>query len=876
MSGLTSTAGYLEVASVPIQAIKLTVPSREELAAHTPTLAELEEETLARLSEVHAEISSMQAAVALGEKANAKKNTVLRRLIGTKKIAKISPPRRRSVVGERISRNMREREVEEIERFKKDGDSETPSGAVSALGLVGLPTGDSQVGPGMPPSHGKGGRGRAADDDDEPDRRASTRSHARDKFALSEANRLRDALVGRFNALEQLRSGTHMPPLTVPGDPHVIDEAWNNSLVSADANAAPTGRFCAYCAQRAPPVLSRHRFTECMFRQLAGRPEFSQAAIEQLEEELSQKTQRTMAHIGRFHHVVEKRKRCKAALEQTTYVIRFMRHFTRQPQAAPLPLMGPPKVLRPLCHPKWNEETFATTFIASRMAGDAARRFQGVYDTEDIRAFGMRGVCEQFKAILLMTPRRSLLHGGLQELKSEEARAELEAIKYAREPSDADDASTASDLSRPTTVRVSSSEGDPLSDGRTLSERAAHVKQKRMSAPAPPSARAAGGGEERDSLSALGTARKDAYKRKQSAPSTVGAPPQPGRPPNRPLMRRGSVSTSLWRERQNVAEPMIVREAAQALGVELGGHGAEYHLMHVVLALVSAPLPADWQEILRGGRILFLDESTGHTQEAHPLTPHFQHVVSRLRSQRKVGARRTHPKVPPFLAHAAERWVQFVDADGAIFFYDFATGAHAKSFEAIIDRLLHEAKLDGFDPTPWMDGLGVLIDPASRQGANAKPIPESPKATSPDKEPGGGGGGGGVRSKSTDLEPCSSPEKEKLPQRAKSRDVDEEPAKSNGFTNDEAAKVAAGRKAEVERQVKAEAETASKKQPKRRFSVADVTDLVSETYKSETNYGVHSSNSKMDEVERSHLRWPLMAPGCPGVPRSTPDAANYP
>jgi len=89
--------------------------------------------------------------------------------------------------------------------------------------------------------------------------------------------------------------------------------------------------------------------------------------------------------------------------------------------------------------------------------------------------------------------------------------------------------------------------------------------------------------------------------------------------------------------------------------------------------------------------------------------------------------------------------------------------------------------------------------------------------------------------------------------------VDEEPAKSNGFTNDEAAKVAAGRKAEVERQVKAEAETASKKQPKRRFSVADVTDLVSETYKSETNYGVHSSNSKMDEVERVEINAKLRA-----------------
>ena len=103
-----------------------------------------------------------------------------------------------------------------------------------------------------------------------------------DKMALQTAYAARDALVGRFNAIERLRAGTHIPELYLPGDPHPIDEAWNKSLVSA----GQTGRFCAYCAQRTPPVLSRHRFTECTFRQLAGRPEFSADSLAALEEEV--------------------------------------------------------------------------------------------------------------------------------------------------------------------------------------------------------------------------------------------------------------------------------------------------------------------------------------------------------------------------------------------------------------------------------------------------------------------------------------------------------------------------------------------------------------------------------------------------------------
>ena len=51
-----------------------------------------------------------------------------------------------------------------------------------------------------------------------------------------------------------------------------------------------------------------------------------------------------MRHIGRFRHVVNKRKQCKSALEHTTHVIRFMRKYTRMPENAPLPIVGPPKL----------------------------------------------------------------------------------------------------------------------------------------------------------------------------------------------------------------------------------------------------------------------------------------------------------------------------------------------------------------------------------------------------------------------------------------------------------------------------------------------------------------------------------------------------
>ena len=76
-----------------------------------------------------------------------------------------------------------------------------------------------------------------------------------------------------------------------------------------------------------------------------------------------------------------------------------------------------------------------------------------------------------------------------------------------------------------------------------------------------------------------------AYRRKSVVALGSGGPPP----------RRGSMTTAMWRERQNVVEPKTVREAAALLRVDLTMSAQEFHLLHLVLALVSAPLPADWQ-----------------------------------------------------------------------------------------------------------------------------------------------------------------------------------------------------------------------------------------------------------------------------------------
>ena len=55
---------------------------------------------------------------------------------------------------------------------------------------------------------------------------------------------------------------------------------------------------------------------------------------------------------------------------------------------------------------------------------------------------------------------------------------------------------------------------------------------------------------------------------------------------------------------QHAIDPRMVREAAGLLGVDLSLADGEYHLLHVVLSYIAAPLPADWQEVMRGGKLV--------------------------------------------------------------------------------------------------------------------------------------------------------------------------------------------------------------------------------------------------------------------------------
>lgn len=107
-----------------------------------------------------------------------------------------------------------------------------------------------------------------------------------------------------------------------------------------------------------------------------------------------------MAKLARFHAVVARRRHCKAVLDQT---LRFCASLTTREahQPSPPPLLA--STTRPLCKP-W-EHTFGTRV---RMLGSALSEGLGG---------GADNVWGRMKALLTLTPRRSLLFGGMRELQ---------------------------------------------------------------------------------------------------------------------------------------------------------------------------------------------------------------------------------------------------------------------------------------------------------------------------------------------------------------------------------------------------------------------------------------------------------------------------
>ena len=87
----------------------------------------------------------------------------------------------------------------------------------------------------------------------------------------------------------------------------------------------------------------------------------------------------------------------------------------------PLPIGPPPKSLEPNCRVRGPGHSACVRFLARNMSAEAAER------TKDLRELrlsgGMHGgVWGELKALLVMTPRRSLMLGGMAELTREAAR----------------------------------------------------------------------------------------------------------------------------------------------------------------------------------------------------------------------------------------------------------------------------------------------------------------------------------------------------------------------------------------------------------------------------------------------------------------------
>ena len=535
------------------------------------------------------------------------------------------------------------------------------------------------------------------------------------KGRLTYSKMRRDALRGKLEAIHGLRTETRFPALCVPGDPRHINLEWNKGLnTTSDA----TGKFCAYCAQRTPPVLARHRFIECQHRRLAGQPEFSLDALRALEIRMKAKEERVRGHLRRFSQIVVRRKQCKAILAEVQGVLHYLRPSAVLPSDVPLPIGPPPKSVEPHCRIRSSGHTAVVRFLAQHMAKTVQERTS---DMRELRLSGGMngGVWGELKALLVMTPRRSLMLGGMKELYQEE-------ILRQRRASDAEGNTDSADAIAALAPTEGEGEDDYFEDdlavnhlldmelggnsgagesaeiGTTSEEEIEGIAETVASAlqTAPLRTIPSGGAAYQLGDDPLGNAcdhlpaetKRRAYERQAEQRSGVNQEPseapeeeaeeaeaEAGDSPRKP--RRGSLSNELWRigGGRQLIDPQTVLEQALQLGMELSdesAEGSDFYLLPLIIESCRAPLPGGWQEVLRDGNIFYVEETSAGAPptSVHPLAKAFEQIVMLERRRRAKMTSGRMSKLPQWLDKFAERWLQFVDESGQIYFYDFATG----------------------------------------------------------------------------------------------------------------------------------------------------------------------------------------------------------
>ena len=570
------------------------------------------------------------------------------------------------------------------------------------------------------------------------------------KGRLTYAKMRRDNLRGKLEAVQRLRRTTNWPPLHCPGDPAEVDVEWNKGV---EVPAGP-GQFCAYCALRCPPVLARHRYIHCVHRMLAGQAEFSQAALDALEVALADRRSRLSMHLHRLASVVEHRKMCIASLKEVQMSLSYLREW-HAAHASPvqLPMLGPPRSLEPLCRPLILGHAKAMRQVAAAMADEIGQRNADELADLNLQGGLRGGEWGELKALLVMTPRRTLMRGGVAALAREErARQGHETNVLVVEDGE----------ERPTTPATTpappqpppppplppppageDNEDDEDDEGAEGAQLLALGEDDALTLPAAEDSAVQKLPEPSASTAAIAAfALRTTSLRKPLAFGKVAKPQPPkgtanvkkGKSPRAkvdeakaatvlgPFAMAPDVAAAIARSEatlwagvdghaDTLLEPPVIASMAERLGVDLSNRANDFFLLPLVVELCRAPLPGGWQEVLFDGVVQYVEEVPGATpQPLHPLFSHFARAIKqeryRTRRRREIEADTPPADAAQFWARhlqtVGDQWMLFADREGELYYHNFATGARCHS----LHKLLYNALKD-------MEHTGLLVQPPS-------------------------------------------------------------------------------------------------------------------------------------------------------------------
>ena len=506
-----------------------------------------------------------------------------------------------------------------------------------------------------------------------------------------------DMLKGKLKAISALQRAPGWGTVTCVGDPQPADGLWNMGVVEGGADV---GRFCAYCAGRVPPVLARHAFIDCTRRMLGGMPQYAPQAHASLAGELLRREVRTAELLSKFERQVIEHGARKEVAENVRVALRTLRGvFAAHPvvlgsahlsaRHVAWPATAPPHSKRAACA-AMPTGTIGRLRLLSRPLADeysyaSASLSSGSSTGATAAASARNGVWEEFKALLELSPRRSLLLGGAAAMATER----VERLERRRQAAVAVEAGVeASEAAAPAAAAEDDEGEEDAAAAKLAAEIAAAGAQGAwlgeaaegnlfgqfeslfpeldddddegmddalgpLPAPMPTS------GPSLAPVSLAPVSMLSYPNHPTSSQPTSRLAPSPSPPPLPPP------SPPLWLP--SLTQPLTPSDvivAAQSVGVG----PTDFYLLPLVVEMLSAPLPGEWQEVLVNGQCRFRD-GQGPLQAEHPL-----HVTYRSIVQRERRVRRARMRFPAWLHGPAERIFQFSDKEGLPYAFDFGLG----------------------------------------------------------------------------------------------------------------------------------------------------------------------------------------------------------